>query len=105
MITTAAQAKVITAVKRSPAGPEANEQHSSFHLCTGGLCHLQIAGEIRFSFPPDRQPETGQLMPFISGWGEIWDFFGVCVCDVGNYTEKVDELQRKMSKSDTTFVI
>lgn len=78
MITAAAQAQVITAVKRSPAGPQANEQYSSFHLCTGGLCHLQIAGEIRFSFPPDGQPKAGQLMPFIGGWAEFWGGF-LCV--------------------------
>lgn len=44
MITTVAGAQVITAVKRSPASPEANEPLSSFHLCRGGsvICRLQV---------------------------------------------------------------
>lgn len=48
--------QVITGVKRSPAGPEANEPLSPFHLCGGELCHLQIAGEIWFTSlqPPTR---------------------------------------------------
>lgn len=69
MITTVAGAQVITAVKRSPASPEANEPLSSFHLCRGGLCHLQIAGEIWFTSlqSPTRivAKNTGQLVPFI----------------------------------------
>lgn len=55
MITTVAQAQVITGVKRSPASPEANELLSPFHLCRGELCHLQIAGETWFT---SLQPPT-----------------------------------------------
>lgn len=46
MITTVAQAQVITEVKRSPASPEASELLSPLRLCGGELCHLQTAGEI-----------------------------------------------------------
>lgn len=55
MITTVAQAQVITGVKRSPASPEANEPLSPLHLCRGELCHLQTAGEIWFT---SLQPPT-----------------------------------------------
>lgn len=37
MITTVAQAQVITGVKRSPVSPEANEPLAPFHLCGGEL--------------------------------------------------------------------
>ena len=73
MITTVAQARVITGVKRSPAGPEANEPLSPFHLCTGRLCLLQIAGELWFTSvqPPTslsakKKKKAGQLVPIIS---------------------------------------
>lgn len=77
MITTVAQALVITGVKRCPASSEANEPLSPFHLCGGRLCHLQIAGEIWFAAlqPPTSQAvkkkNTGQLLPIISNGAVI----------------------------------
>lgn len=62
MITTVAQAQVITGVKRSPASPEANETLSlPFTSAEGNsvICRLQVRSSSNLaSLPPNRVPNT-----------------------------------------------